>query len=175
MKKGQTWISAAIYLGIGIVAMTLILSAALPLIKNLRDENTVSQTKDLMANLDSVIRGVAAEGPGARRTFSIEIKKGDFRISADGDLLSKVIWSMETEADISEVGVPIAIGNVELMQEDLPGRDVDKVSLTLDYSGSSIALTIGSNKPSLFGFSDLVIRNEDFLDTPGVVEISITS
>lgn len=179
MKKGQTWISAAIYLGIGIVAMTLILSAALPLIRNLRDENTVSQTTDLLTNLDNVIRNVAIEGAGSKRIFSVDIRKGDFKIIAvdldnDGIIDSRIVWSLDTDAEVAELDQEILIGDVKLKQV-AGGGSKNTVSLTLDYLDSSIIFTEASNKASLVGANNLIIENKGsrLVGTDFKVEVEI--
>ena len=51
MKKGDIWISAALYFGLGIVVLSLILAAGLPVINKLRDKNIIIQTKEIMFKL----------------------------------------------------------------------------------------------------------------------------
>ena len=68
--KGQIWISAVLYSALGIIIITIILSAGLPLINKIRDRNLVTQTKDIMRTLDDNIKKVANEGPGSKRFLS---------------------------------------------------------------------------------------------------------
>ena len=82
--KGQVWISAVLYIAIGIVAISLILSAGLPLIYKMRDRNTVMQTKDLLHTFDSSIRQVASEGLGSQRVLDPVIIKGG-KLSVEKD------------------------------------------------------------------------------------------
>mgnify|MGYP001558011191 FL=1 len=56
-KKGASiWISAVLYFGIGIIILTILLTAGLPVINKLRDKNIVIQTKQVMHTLDENIR-----------------------------------------------------------------------------------------------------------------------
>lgn len=99
-KKGDVWISVVLYTAIGVVALTLILSAGLPLIQKMRDKNTVAQTKNLMTILDENVRAVVGEGPGSRRYLSpFEIKSGDLYIDQDGD---RIFWTLKTTAKMIE-------------------------------------------------------------------------
>ncbi len=99
-KKGDVWISVVMYTAIGVIALTLILSAGLPLIQKMRDKNTVAQTKNLMTIVDENIRAVVGEGPGSRRFLSpFEIKAGDFYVDEDGE---RVYWVLKTTAKMVE-------------------------------------------------------------------------
>lgn len=99
-KKGDVWISVVMYTAIGVIALTLILAAGLPLIQKMRDKNTVAQTKNLMTIVDENIRAVVGEGPGSRRFLSpFEIKSGDFFIDQDAD---RIYWTSKTNAKLVE-------------------------------------------------------------------------
>ena len=60
-KKGDVWISAILYFGIGIVIITILLTAGLPVINKLRDKNIIIQTKQVMHTMDDNIREVIKE------------------------------------------------------------------------------------------------------------------
>lgn len=142
-KKGDVWISVVLYTAIGVVALTLILSAGLPLIQKMRDKNTVAQTKNLMTIVDENVRAVVGEGPGSRRYLSpFEIKAGDLFIDSDGD---RIFWSLKTTAKMVEprwdsngnpiqpaTGPPDANGNV---QSDIPEFREGSIRI---YSNESI-------------------------------------
>ena len=83
MKKGEVWISALLYFGIGIVILTIILAAGTPVIKKIRDKNVVLQTKEVMFMLDKGIKEVAKGGPGTQRVLSIDNEKGMFVFEED--------------------------------------------------------------------------------------------
>ena len=73
MKKGQTWISAVLYIALGTVVLTIIIAAGLPVLNKLRDRNAVLQTKEVLFELNNVIRTVVSEGPGSQRSLLINM------------------------------------------------------------------------------------------------------
>ncbi len=94
-KKGDVWVSAVLYIALGMVLITLILSAGLPLIEKMRDKNTIVQTKNLLFNLNANIESVANEGAGSRRYISpVVISSGALSIDNTNDL---IIWKMTTK------------------------------------------------------------------------------
>ena len=100
MKKGQIWISAVLYIALGVVAITVVLSAGVPLINKLKDKNTIIQTKEIFLTIDNVIRQVRDEGPGAKRVI-------DPLIIKDGDLIfdsteNDIKWNLKTNVVFSE-------------------------------------------------------------------------
>src|SRR3990167_9519809 len=90
-KKGDIWISAVLYFGLGIVVLSLILAAGLPVINKLRDKNIIIQTKDIMFSLDNLIRDVARSGAGEQRAVNLDIKKGQFLINNNHDTINWII------------------------------------------------------------------------------------
>ena len=80
-KKGDIWVSAVLYIALGMVVITIILSAGMPLINKMKDKNTIVQTKDLFFNLNANIETVANEGLGSKRFIStFLISSGDMKI-----------------------------------------------------------------------------------------------
>ena len=113
MKRGQIWISAVIYIGLGIVAIALLIGAGVPLINKMRDRNTFFQTKDVMHTIDNAVFEVFSEGPGSRRFLSpINIGKGNLYIHENLDQTIK--WRMETDAVLQEPGTNLMEGNLEI-------------------------------------------------------------
>lgn len=163
-KKGDIWVSAVLYIALGIVAISLILAAAIPAINNMKDRNTVVQTKELLYSLDKSIRDVASEGPGSQRDLSpLVIKAGKLYVDEDGD--NKIKWSMETKAFILEPDVKIKEGSVSILLENtnIEGRYL--VTLELDYKDvAKICLGTCLEEESkvrnpLSGSYSLVVRN----------------
>lgn len=112
MKRGQIWISAVIYIGLGVIAITLLVGAGVPLINKVRDRNTFLQTKDVMQTIDKAIMQVVAEGPGSQRVLSpLEIKRGFLSIP----ISREIKWEMETKAVLQEPGQLIREGNLNLL------------------------------------------------------------
>jgi len=107
-KKAAIWVSAILYIVLGIVAITLILNAGLPLINKMQDRNTISQTKEVITAFDQKIRFVANQGPGALEPFYIEIKSGELTIDEAGN---KIYWSMKTIDQPQEPDTSLEEGN----------------------------------------------------------------
>ncbi|HLC37761.1 MAG TPA: hypothetical protein VJJ53_03205 [Candidatus Nanoarchaeia archaeon] len=156
MKKGDIWISAVLYTGISIAVLVLILAASTPLINKARDENTVTQTKLVMLELDKNIRTVISEGAGSQRIFSLEIGRGKMFIDQSNDSVS---WNLETKVLVSEPGVAINLGNLQLLEEEV-GKDNYLVNLKLDYGNIA---DIFSKEATIAGRYDLIILNNESL------------
>ena len=108
-KKGDIWISAVLYFGLGIVVLSLILAAGMPVINKLRDKNIVIQAKEVLFKLDNNIREVARGGPGTQRLITIDIKKGNFKIDENSN---QIMWEYEGKAMLSELGSVIEEGTL---------------------------------------------------------------
>src|SRR3989344_3952035 len=155
MDRGQIWIEAVLYIGIGVTVLVLVLSAGIPLLNRIRDENTVTQTRDVMIALDSNIRTVIGEGAGSQRIFSMEVSRGVLKVNQEEDVL---FWEMETEAEVVEIDSPGGhIGNLVLSEEKTGTSGIYLVRLKLSYSG--LTDIIESDESGFLGRNDLIIKN----------------
>ena len=108
MKKGQIWTSAVLYIVLGVIAISIVLSAGVPLINKIKDKNTIIQTKELLLDLDNIFREVRDEGPGSRRVIQpFVIKDGKFFINTSTNAVNnkiedKIQWELKTSALITE-------------------------------------------------------------------------
>jgi len=178
MKKGQIWVSAALYFGLGIIVLTIILTAGMPVINKLRDKNTVIQTKEVMNIMDNNIREVIRGGPGSQRVIEVEIKKGNFVINEDSETIN---WSMESRALLSQPGETIEEGNLNIVTEETNVKDKYNVKIGIDYSHvmkdengeGLIDLEYGPANNVISGMNELVIKNTGKQD--GKIKITIDS
>lgn len=165
-KRGDIWISAVLYMALGIVVLTIVLAAGLPVIEKMKDRQTLTQTKNIMNELDQNIRTVYIEGPSSKRTLEIKIGRGDFEIN-DKDQIENpntIKWELETKALLSEPDIPITEGNLKILTKnaDIKGRYF--VSIELDYNGQDgdpiidILYTGATN--TISGKNKLVILNK---------------
>ncbi|MDD5331844.1 MAG: hypothetical protein PHE43_03425 [Candidatus Nanoarchaeia archaeon] len=133
-KKGAAiWVSAVLYMALGLVAITLVLSAAVPLINKIRDKNTFIQTKELFFQMDENVKKVASEGPGSRRVLSpLEVSKGNLTIDTTNE---KILWSLTTNNKMMEPDIVFREGpvNMELKQSIIEDEYV--INLELNYTG----------------------------------------
>ena len=131
-KRGDIWISAALYTALGIIMVTLILSVGMPFVNKLQERNTVLQTKNVMYEMDNVIRSVFNEGFGSRRPLYIEIGEGDFLIDSVNNKISWKIVSDEKLGIEPDLQNPIEEGNLKIKSKTL-GQGYE-IELYLDYS-----------------------------------------
>lgn len=173
MKKAEVWVSAVLYIALGVILITIILNAGLPLINKLRDRNTIVQTRTVMTNLGNNIRVVANEGPGSRRYISpLSIESGALRIDEVND---KIIWDMQTNAKLIEPGVNFTEGDIVTYL--LPTSTEDQYNINLELKIGSIAnITLSSDTPvgsPLVGTYSIVIEHTGNYDSRGLPIINV--
>lgn len=174
-KKADVWISAALYFGLGIVILSIILVAGMPVINKLKDKNVIIQTKEAMFTLNNNILEVVRGGPGAQRAIDVNIKKGNFLIKP---FENQIIWSYDTKAILSEPGKQIKEGDLTI--ETMPSTTSNEflVTLTLNYANKlNITTDPLSDAPlQIMGPARLVIYNEGVPEVPegAPLQIKIT-
>src|SRR3989344_1659064 len=175
MKKGEIWISAVLYTAIGIVAMTLILAAGIPLINKIKDRNTFAQTKELMYVFDESIRTVISEGLGSQRELSpFNIQRGDLYINENS-----VNWSMKTTALIVEPSsssnrIVKKEGTLDIWQDETNIRDEYNINLGGAYSNLKFSIISDHSNPYLGEYNILVKYSEITTDGTHMIELKIT-
>ena len=163
-KKGDIWISAALYTAIGIILIGLVLSVGMPFINKVKMRNTLLQTKEVMYNMDNVIREVWNEGLGSRRPIFVEIQEGDFLIDEIND---KISWSVISEDKLGiEPNIEIHEGNLVIKSDQL-GQGYN-IQLWLDYVDREanpdqviIDLKTTAGTKQISGSYNLVIEHAD--------------
>ena len=163
-KKGDIWISAALYTAIGVIMVTLILSVGMPFVNKLKARNTVLQTKNVLYEFDSAIRSVYNEGFGSRRPLFVEIGEGDFMIDIVNEKISWKIISDEKLGIEPDLPKPIEEGNLKISSRSL-GQGYE-IELYIDYKGD---IDVESSLKLLSGKYNLVI--EHIYDTKDHVNI----
>ena len=171
-KKGDLWVSAVLYITLGIIAIALILSAAIPFINKIKDRNTVAQTKELLFTLDKTIRHVANEGPGSQRELSVvTIGAGKLFINDQQD---NITWEMETEAVIQEPNIDLKedVLTLHLRETKIEGRYLMIMSSV--YTNIDLNLTSQLSNPFTGKFSMLVRHSGRFPSNKPEIEIHVT-
>jgi len=170
-QKGDIWVSAVLYLTLGVIAIALILGAAIPFVNKMKDRNTIAQTKEVLSILDETIRLVANEGPGSQRELSpFTIGAGKLTIDAATE---EIKWEMETEAITQELNTPLKEGVLTLTLSDT--RTEGKYSMLISAQYTSINLTLSSSLSNPFTgkFSVLVRHSGRFTANKPEIEIHI--
>jgi len=170
-KKGDIWVSAVLYFGLGVIVLTLILAAGLPFVNKLKDKNTAIETKNLLLVLDDNIRNVIRGGPGEQRVVNVEIKKGDFKILAAED---KIVWTIQTTAFLSEPGITTTEGNVNIITYSSEEKGLEEgeyeTEMSLIYN---IDLITSGGPQVLKGKYKLVIKNDGVDINTGKVKVKL--
>ena len=162
-KKADIWVSAILYFALGVLILTLVLAATLPVIEQLKDKNVIIQTKNLMSDLDENIREVYREGAGSQRTIEITIKEGDFII--ENNLIT---FELESTFQESEPGIKIQSGYLTILTEETSQEGTYNVKLKLDYEG---ILDLESDISQISGSNTLILKNKGGEDKP-LIEIT---
>lgn len=171
-QKGDIWVSAVLYLTLGVIAIALILGAAVPFINKVKDRNTIAQTKEVLFTLDETIRRVANEGPGSQRELSpFTINAGKLTIDQTTEAIK---WEMETEAVIQEPNTPLKEGVLTLELKETKTEGKYLMLITTQYSGIDINLTSAYNNPFTGKFSMLVRHSGRFPSNKPEIEMHIT-
>ncbi len=169
-KKGDVWISAVLYFGLGILVISILLAAGLPVINKLRDKNVVLQTKEVMHTLDQNVREVIREGPGSQRVLTINIKKGSFVID---ELEDKILWQYnDSRILISEPGIDVVEGKLIIKTLNAATKGKYNIEIATQYRGIADINQAEGRVSTLVGLNDLVIRNEGIVNNLVVVSIA---
>lgn len=130
-KKSVIWVEAVLYLALGVIAITLVLSAGVPVVNRMKDRNTIIQTKTLMYSIDNNIRQVASEGPGSKRQLNpIDITAGELYIYERDDM---VRWQLKTSLMLMEPNINRTEGTLLMYLNESKIEGEYTVVLELDY------------------------------------------
>ncbi|MBI2670865.1 hypothetical protein HYX18_02720 [Candidatus Woesearchaeota archaeon] len=154
-NKADIWISAVLYLGLGVIILTLILAVGVPVVNKIRDKNIAIDTENLMLSLDNQIRAVYSEGPGSKRPFKFEIRKGNFVVNENDETIN---WNFETTALLSQPGATVEKGNMVLLTQETSKQGTYISSFQLNYSGILNIKLQGSNG-EFTGANALLVSN----------------
>jgi hypothetical protein len=168
-KKADVWISAILYIGLGVILLSIILAVGIPTVNRIRDKNTAIDTENLMNELDNNIRTVYSEGTGSKRPFKFEIKKGALTISPN---ITSISWEFETSNLLSEPGVNIPKGNLILLTKDTGIKDKYISSFQINYSGV-LNLIVDGSSTEFTGANNFIIINSGQSNN-GLPTITIT-
>lgn len=177
-KKGDIWVSAVLYIALGMVVITLILSAGLPLISKMRDRNTIAQTKTVMFDIDNNIKAVVNEAKGSTRYLSpVDISAGQLYI--DQGESNKVEWSMKTKNKMMEPDTLFNEGDLSLELKTTAIEDEYDMALSFDYNSKNIDIVVTPNANPFQGRFSFTIKNNGYKTTncpqPGeCLEVGIT-
>jgi|APHM01.1.fsa_nt_gi hypothetical protein len=111
MKGLSEVATLALYAGITVSAIGVILSTAVPALEDQRDASQIRNAQDFMRNLDSSAQEVVSEGQGSTRTLDLSFSQGNVEFSAENDT---VTYGLETSAEVVSPQTSVRRGNVVL-------------------------------------------------------------
>ncbi len=162
-KKGDIWVSAVLYFGLGIIVISILLAAGLPVINKLRDKNILIQTKEAFNVLDENMLTVINGGPDSQRPITLEIKRGEINID---DVNDKIIWVFKDSkvfASDPTVTMPINLeGTRNIRVKTTPSTTKGRYNIEyiLDYSAIADIISLTTEVKTLRGTTKRLIRNE---------------
>ena len=176
-KKGDIWVSAVLYFGLGIIIITILLTAGLPVINKLRDKNIAIQTKEAFHILDQNIREVLKGGPGTQRVVTLNIKKGQFKINdasvaLDADK-NTITWAYNSKiflTEPSEINAPLIFvrdGNINVATAKSTTKGSYDITFKLSYNDiAAINPGAATRLITISGLGDISIRNGGPVQSP---------
>ncbi|MBS3168047.1 hypothetical protein J4216_02915 [Candidatus Woesearchaeota archaeon] len=170
-KKGASvWISAVLYFGLGIIIISVLLAAGLPVVNKLKDKNIIIQSKEVMHKLDDNVREVVREGPGSQRIVTVNIRKGSFVLD---DQRETIAWNFnDSRVKISEEGIDVSEGKLIVRTDSTNTNNRYSINVYTNYSGFANITNKQGKSNTLVGLNDLIIRNEGVFNNAVVVSIA---
>src|SRR3989344_4589083 len=131
-KRGAIWVAAALYIALGIIVISVVLTAGLPLINKIEEKNTFLQSKKVMSDLSDTAKTVMLQGAGSKQKVFVEIKKGELIIDpTDG---KKILWTYRAEYNPGiEEGAVIEEGDLQITNQRV-GNEYE-ISIVTDLTG----------------------------------------
>ncbi len=107
--RGLSIISGVIFIAITISAIAIVYEAGTPVIKRMQASASVERMKEVFSDIDKVIRDVASEGTGSKRTLYLKIDPGKITVNDSEDA---IYWEFDTDAKIIEPRTRQVFGNI---------------------------------------------------------------
>lgn len=171
-KRAAIWISAVLYIAMGVIVISILLTATIPVINKLKDKNTFIETKRLLYVIDNNIRTVAKEGPGSQRDLSpFVLNKGQLYVHQN----DTIVWIMETTAELLEPDISINEGVLNLYLEKTSVVGKYSVQVLINYNSVyELNLTSPYKQPYSGRYSVLIKHSGNYIQNRPVIEISIS-
>jgi hypothetical protein len=160
-KHGQVWVETVIYTLIGLALIGLVLAILTPKIKEFRDRSTIEQTIDSLNLVDSKVVDVL-DAPGNKRKVNFRLERGKIVIEPKRDEVRYVLE--ESNVRYSEPGVPVNIGRIRILTEELTEKY--KITLSLNYTYN---ITYYGDDSGVEEFSPVSIPYEFFIENKGSI------
>ncbi len=109
-RKGQsTMISAVVGIAIVVVSTLIVLSAITPAIDQGKAYQNLNKAKQAASSVDTVVKELIYEAPGAKRNLKIQADFGSVEVSGRED---KIIFRVDSQVPLLESGTTVREGNM---------------------------------------------------------------
>lgn len=126
--RGISIISGVIFIAITVSTIAIVYEAGMPVIKKMQASASVDKMKDVFSDLDKVIRDVASEGTGSKRTVYLKIDPGKIIVN---DTEDAIYWKLDTDARIIDPRTMQVFGNIVI------GSNLETSAYEQNYSITS--------------------------------------
>lgn len=109
MRKAFSIVSGVMFLAITITAVVIVYQAGMPVIERMQAAAAIEQMKTTFVELDELIRQIAGEGAGSKRTIQLKVDPGKIIVNETQDT---IYWELETDAMVIAPRTKQTFGNV---------------------------------------------------------------
>jgi hypothetical protein len=108
-RVGMSIISGVIFIAITISTIAIVYEAGIPVVKKMQASASIEKIKDVFSQLDTVIRDVASEGAGSKRTIYLNVDPGKVVVNDSED---SIYWTLDTDARVIDPRTRQVFGNI---------------------------------------------------------------
>jgi len=130
-KRGQIWVETVIYTLIAFALMALVLTFAKPKIEEIQDKEIISQSINVLKDIDIIIRTIGSTGN--QRVIDLGISEGTLNIDGVND---QIFFEIESRYTYSEPGLDIRNGAIIIHNEQI-GK-INNLNLSTEYTSHDI-------------------------------------
>ncbi len=171
-KTGEIWVSAILFISLGVIVISLILTATIPLVNRISDKNTIVRTKEILLKIDDTIKTVANEGPGSQRQLDpLIMDKGELYIQ-NGTYL--IAWTLDTESAVMEKDVEITEGNIHQILNSTFVEEVNEMKLWTTSDRFNVTLNSKFTSPFKGEYLVVVRHTGQFYNDNPLIEIKVS-
>lgn len=158
-------VSYALYVGIGISAVGLMIALGTPIIGSLQDSSAYENMLSEMQSMDETVRSLTGQGQGAQIDHSLEINRGSMRF-----VNQSLRWTVESTTEPIAAGQNTRIGTVNVTAEALPD-DQNRITIIMSYEQDDQIMLQGFNGTLGQGLHELTFHHEGIQDDQVLIRV----
>lgn len=126
MFKGISLLSGIIFLAFTIAAVAIIYQTGMPIVAKMQAAASIEKMRSSFTDLDEIIREVASEGRGSKRSIYLRIDPGKIIVDGSRDI---IYWMFETTAKVISPRTRQVFGNLVV------GSNLETSAYETTYAG----------------------------------------